>query len=287
MEETTRGTFQAPGVSTSATFVAQTPQIGYARDLNVAVNKVTGARDPAHVLATMPEVRFNLNIPNIVDPETINFLKRGINLEAGAGTIERLFSGVLRMKLGGTQYYLKLRSMIIGAGTIQLMGQGPWTAQVWMAGCLQGFDTTAPTNWAFVTPPTTTPLLSKDAGANHVTIRDVDTATDYNPSVRGLAIAWNNALFPIPQTGGTSNNYADIIPTDRMIRIRYVLNMKDNSIHEIHRLEHEVNSTIVIKSGTRTFTATGGKLSMANISIATDTPIGDGYQHDAKSGSLA
>jgi len=285
MEETTRGTFEAPGAPTNAIFVAQTPELDWTYDLNLAVNKVTGSRDPAHVLATMPDLRFSMMIPNMVSPETINFLKRGFNLEAGAGTIERLFSGCLRTKLGATQYYLKMKGLIIGAGAIQLLGQGPWTVPaLWMMGKLHGWDTSAPTNWTFVTPPTTVPLMSKDAGANHVTIRDLETSTDYTPSVRGLSIGFNNSLFPIPQTG--VSEYADIIPTERAIQVRYVLNMKDLSIFNILKLMHEAKSTIVIKSATHTVTVDGGKLSPARIPVVTDTPITEAYVHVGKVGSL-
>jgi len=226
-----------------------------------------------------------MSIPGLYNPETMNFLKRGICLEAGAGTIEKLFSGCLRIKYGGTQYYLKLKAMMIGAGSVSLQGAGPWTATVWMIGKLNALDVSAPTNWTFVSPSTNATLMSKDSGSNHVTIRDVDASQDYTPNVRGLSFGFNNFVFPIPQTG--SVDWADVIPTRRGINVRYVLNSKDTNIIGIHNLRHIVNSTIVVKpSAGWSLTATGGKMSPIRLPFTMDTPLVEAHTHVALSGNL-
>jgi hypothetical protein len=285
MEETTRGTFEAPGAPTAALFITQTPQMDVLLDNNVVVHDVLGSRDAAHILKTGKALQFAMAIPNIIVPETINFLKRGINLEAGAGTIEKLFSMVIREKLGATQYYLRMKGLMIYGGTISLAGAGPWTSQLIMGGIVSAYSTVAPTNWTFTTPPTTAPLLSKDAGANHVTIRDVVGALDYNPSVRALSVSFNNFPFPIWATG--SDTWADQLPTRRGAQVVYVSNQTTIDLFTLHDQDKEVNSTIVMKAAGSTITLTGGKIARYHKPYSTDAILSEQYLHVAKSIALA
>ena len=288
MEEDTRNTFQAPGAPTAATFVAQTPQISLRDDLNLALNYVTGTVDTAHVLDTLETPIITVDIPNLLPTEGIAFLKRGINLEAGAGTIERLFSACIRQTLGtGNMHYLKLKGMMIGAGVIGLAGAGNWWARnLQMLGLFDSFEEVAPTNWTFTTPPTTKPLMSNDAGASHITVRDVDAGVDYTPSVLGVSVAWNRNPYPIMETG--LNTWADQIPLERGVQVNYILNRKDHTLFDVLRLRHEVNSTIIIRASPAiTLTVTGGKLSPITWSGELRRPLQEGLTNVGKSIALA
>lgn len=282
MDETTRGTFKIPGVATAATFIAQDAQLQYDSDLRLAVDVVTGSRDPQGVYDTLHDIRLSLLFPGLHDPEGITFFKRGINLADG---IQTSFSAVLRMALGSTLNYVELANCIIGAGTLSMMGSGPLSGNVWIAGKLVYFGSAAPTNWTFVSPVVGAIMMSAGAGANHVTITDVtNSSTTSNPSIRGFTIGFNNQLFPIPQTG--QNTFADIIPTTRSIITRYVCNMKDLVMEGIHQNAHEINDTIVL-NGSHSFTGTGGKLGTFKMPIRADQPLVEGYEHVMVSGVLA
>jgi len=288
MEEATRNTFQVPGAPTAATFVAQTPQVAFRDDLGLALNYVTGTVDAAHVLDTLETPIVTMDIPNLLPTEGINFLKRSINLEGGVGTIEKLFSACIRQTLGtGNMHYLKLKGLMIGGGILGLAGAGNWWARnLQMLGLFDSFGEIAPTNWTFITPPTTKPLMSNDAGANHVTVRDVDAGVNYTPSIQALAVAWNRNPYPIIETG--LNAWADQVPLERGVQVRYVLNRKDHALFDVLRLRHEVNSTIVIKASPPiTLTVTGGKLSPVTWSSDLGKPLEEGLVHVGKSIALA
>ena len=284
MAETTRGTFKDPGAPTAATFICQSPELGFTEDWGLTGNAVTGSRDLAHVISTMQDARFSMLIPNVISPETMTFLKRGINLADG---IQATMSGCLRYSLGATAYYLALKHMLIGAGTISLIGGGAWAASVLMVAKVHSNTTSSPTNWTFPSPPSTFPLMSSDAGANHVTIKDVDTGVEYNPSVLGLTFAFNNGLFPIPATG--TDTWADIIPTGRGASVRYIVSTEATTTPSLFTLansHHECNSTIVIKTATHTLTITGGKVSPLTLPFTQDSPGRMAFMHIGKTVAL-
>ena len=282
MTETSRGVFVSPGSATNATFIAQDAQLDWTWDLAAVVDAVLGSRDPQGIYDTLHDMRLSMMIPGLMDPTTITFLKQGINL-TGPNTT---FSGVQRVSIGGTTYYLEFANMLIGAGAISLMGAGPWTAGCWMTGILKQITTTAPTNWTFISPPSGAIMMSSGAGALNVTIEDLSTTTNYTPSVRGIVIGFNNGLFPIPQTG--QNTWADVIPTRRGINIRYVVNVESTtgpSLLTIATTPHQANSTIVLNSS-HTFTGSGGLLSTMRMPVRPDQPLILGLNHLCQSGNL-
>lgn len=292
-EETTggRGVFEVPATAANSVFVTDSVEIGYDSDLGLAIDRVCGSRDPSAVSATLEAIRFSLAFPCVYPNDTIAFLKRGFNLEAGTGTIEWSFSLCLPMKLGTTQYYLKMKNCVIGAGTLGLMGSGPWTASCWIMGNIHAFDTVAPVNWTLQSAPTYgtwagTAITGRATGANPVIIRDVAAAVNYTPSVRGVTIAFNNGLFPIPEAGLSA--YADYIPLSRSLAVALSLNFKDDNVFALHRSAKEVNTYItILTSGSHSFVGSGGKISPLQIPTTQSTPLVMAISHAIQAGVLA
>jgi hypothetical protein len=285
MSESTRGTFQAPSSATNATFIAQNAMAQFDLDLRLAVDRVLGSPDPAGVYPTLIDpVRLSMVYPGLIGgsggPGT-TFMQYGLNL-TNRGTS---FSMVFRYTLGPTMYYMELARCVIGAGTISCMGAGPITASCWIAAKLAYVGTTPPSNWTFVTPPTTPIMMSLGEGALPVTLTDVTNGNaTYQPSVRGWTVGFNNAPFPLPQVG--QNTLADMLATTRSVIVRYVCNPKDATMLLMTYNQHVINSAIVLDSG-NTFTGTGGLLGTFKGAYRADQPPIEGFEHVCQTANLS
>jgi len=267
MEEVTRGTFQAPGAPANTTYVAKHALMTINGNMNPLYADALGSEDVAAVLTQMKEVVLTL----AYTPQTtegIVFAKRGMNAIGGSPDPKTSFSSCFKLKIGTTQYYYKLKYCLVGSpygngGRIDLgfAAQGPWSISMPIYAQLQAFDTSAPTNWTFITPSTADPLMSADAGANLLTITDVDASTSYTPKCLGANITVMRKLALIP-AGGT-NDWTDAYPAGRRVLARYMLALDDTVNASIHNMVFNAKNTtsvLTIKSATHTATCTGGEL---------------------------
>ncbi len=294
MEETTRGTFTAPGAPTASTYICKHGSLKITYNANDVPFDVSGSEDPAAVLPTLKVVSGVL-VYQPQSTEGIVFAKRLFNAVGGTPDPSTTISLCFKVTFGsgGTVYYYKLKHCLLGApgggaGTISFAGQGPWTVSIPIFGKLQAFDTTAPTNWTFTTASTADPLMSADAGATMLTITDTDASTSYTPVCLGASVMVTRNLALI--AGGGSNLYTDIYPAGRRTSARYVVpydNVNLNSLYNMVHNQKNTTSVLTIKSATHSLTNTGGKLVSDTSDFDAPDTITQTLTHWAKTCALA
>ena len=292
MEESTRGTFKVPAAATNSTFVCKHGQLTVMYDAGDIPVDVTGSEDPSAILPTLKQVVASLTY-NPQTTDGITFAKRGMNAVGGSPDPKTSMSLCFKTKFGSNQHYYKLKHCLLGSPgggaptSISFTGQGPWTISTPIYGKLEAWDATAPTNWTFITAPSTDPLMSADAGADMLTITDNDTPTNYTPVCLGASVSVFRNLAVI--TGGGSNLWLDAFPSGRRTQAQYILSLDDTvktSIHDMVHNQKNTNSILTIKSATHAATLTGGKLARTGIGFDAIDEVQQVVSHIAKTFAL-
>jgi hypothetical protein len=322
MEEPVRGTFAAPTSATNTTYVCKQAQLAIAYDIGDLSVDVVGSEDPSTILPTLRQVSAMLLYQPQV-PDGINFLKRGVNAVGGTPNAANTFSICFKTMFGSSTYYYKLYHCLVGSlpppggvgpryaggpagagflpgatmgrgpvpmGPVSMYftGQGPWFASAPIIGKLQGWDTTAPTNWTFVTPNTTDPLVSADAGASPLTITNADNSTQYTPVCLGASVNVFRDLALITQVG--TDMYTDVRQYARRSSARYILSVEDTNLSNIYLMVHNKNhasSVLSVKSAVNAYTLTGGRLGSATVGFDAIEEVQQVITHQAQSIALA
>ncbi len=292
MEETIRGTFEAPAAATNTTFVAQSGGLFISYNAGDVPVDVTGSEDATAILPTLKEVSAVLTYQP-VSTEGTEFLKRGMNAIGGSPNPKTTFSVCFKTIFNATTYYYKLKHCLVGApggGRVSLgfVEQGPWIATAPIYGKLQAWDASAPTNWTFDPIPSADPLMSADAGATMLTITNVDASTNVTPVVRGASVEVIRNLTVIG--GGGSNFWTDIYPAGRRSIARYLIPVNDTTLVTLYNQMHNQKNTtsvLTVKSATTTATLTGGKLVSDTINFQPADQVDEALIHVAETFALA
>jgi len=253
-QETTRGTFFAPGTSHLALWIGAQASVRFIERFTRQPIYVSDAGHLYTILTAAKRYMLQLFLAP-QSTESIEFLKFAFNSSGDTGSALTSLSLCLPCKIPvagtDTQYYIKLkRCMLEGAG-IGYQGKGALGARVDVSGLLEAFDTNAPTDWVAPTDPATAPLTSTDGGTSHLTIKDLTTLTTYTPRPLSMFFEVANILSYVdpadtltfadnPWAGAryslrllapmTTKELRDAIDTGNLLRATYTIKSATHSL---------------------------------------------------------
>ncbi len=264
MQETTRGTFQAPGAADNAGWIARQARLQFVEQFAREPVRVIGKYGIDDLLNVGKAYMMQLFFVPVVT-HSINFLKFAFGESGGTGSALASLSLSFSLASGGSTYYIKLMNCQLAGASLGFRGRGSLAARVDISGILSAYDTSAPTNWTLISDPATAKLKSTDGGASPLKIQDLTTTVISYPRPESLFFNVRNGLDFID--AADSDTWIDNPVSDISRTVTVGFARSDEVYRALANTGNFLRATWTIKTSTHSIEFDGGKFDSSTLQV--------------------
>jgi len=258
-ESPNRGTFKTFGSSTAALWIAKWLRCRFIETHTLQPVIVGNLRDPYAALTVGKDYLLDLFFAP-QDHESIDFLEYAFDECAGAGSALSSLSLACKVTVAATDKYIKLKNAQIVSASIGFTRTGVLGVQCQISALLEGYDTSAPTNWNLISDPGTPILTSLDGGSTPLTIKNLTDNSTETPDLQQLLFQVQNIPSYVPSAVSYTWKDNPIAAVQRAMS--FVTPYTDDDLRTLLTGDHYLRATWAIKTGAHSLEFNKGKTDM-------------------------